>query len=211
MNLLEKIVAISKEAAFAKDLKVSFKEVNYDAWSEASVLKVLRPLMVKHRVWDIVRDIEHMYSDSKSVKIKVTLELYDLDDVDTSIRFCGVGTGWDLVDKDSGKAFTYAVKYAYLKLFHAISGLDSDNEASEQTEEEVRKDAVVILNKLWANNFFHMKAAKEQGVVYLAENKAAFETRARELYQERHSKTQEEKLSDVANMIQTMNTLLNGK
>ena len=207
MTILEKIAAIRDEAKFVKDAKIQTNQGSYDIWTEAAVLKELRPLFKKYRVLPIREQINVAYADAKTIKIVVGMRLYDLDGPETQ-PFTGIGTGFDKVDKDSGKASTYATKDAYLKLFTAVSGLDPDRDSSDLTDAEVRAEAKNLLDKVWESGYFHVKAAKALGLD--PETDGTFDKATAEAtvsYQKRHTEIEEGKIADVANLIDTMKTL----
>ena len=210
MSIYEKIAAIRDEASFTKDQKITNRDgSSYDIWTEAAVLKQLRPLFKKHRVLPVREGIQSMYSDAKTIKVIVTMVMYDLDDLNMSVTFTGMGTGFDKVDKDAGKASTYATKDAYLKLFTAVSGLDSDKDGSDVTDADVRLEATALLDKVYQTGHFHAKAAKANGTdTSIIGWEKTVDEGARSYYQQRVTEITEGKLADVANMVHTMETLL---
>lgn len=209
MSILHKMASIRDEASFFRDDKIQTNQGSYDIWTEAGVLKVLRPLFKKYRVLPIREKIESVYADSKTIKIIVTMRMYDLDDLTQYFYFTGIGTGYDKVDKDAGKASTYATKDAYLKLFTAVSGLDSDKDGSDAQDAMTRAEAKGLLDQLWGKGHFSFKAAKEEGQdTSVAGWEKLVESKARKYYQLRATEIEEGKLADVANMIHTMQTIL---
>ena len=210
MTLLEKIAAIRDEASFNKDSKIETRNGSYDIWTEASVLKTLRPLFAKHRVLPVRQGIEIGYSDAKTIKLIVFMVMYDLDS-DQTIPFTGVGTGFDPSDKDSGKASTYATKDAFLKLFTAVSGMDSDLDSSDKTDGAVRGTGKALLDELYRNGYFHQKAARELGTDMSQDNWATapgIEKKAKIHYQNRLVEIEEKPLGFVGNLCDTMRQLL---
>lgn len=214
MKLIEKLAAISDDFVIDKDMSIqATKDPNgrrYAARSEGLVLGVLKPLLKKHRVHDLVTDITTCYVDANIIKFKVQLTFYDLDSDETLVCW-GPGTGVDNNDKDTGKAFTYAVKNAYLKAFNAISGEDTDNESSEVTEAQARNQALDVLGKMWDKWYFHDVAAKEAEITeepQVAFAMPAIVKRATELFTQKQAKVKTEKIVEVMRMTNTMNTLL---
>ncbi|RLC32365.1 MAG: hypothetical protein DRH37_00725 [Deltaproteobacteria bacterium] len=210
LSLLERIEKVREESSFEKDSKIDTGKGSYDIRTENSVLKTLRPLFKKYRMLPVRESIDVVYSDAKTVKIVAHMVMYDLNDESEPIRFSGIGSGFDKVDKDSGKASTYAVKDAYLKLFIAVSGLDSDADGSDYTDGEVRGSAKALLDKLWEKGHFHFKAAKLKGID--PEKTEGWmdqvDSDARVYYQKGVTRISEGGITDVANDIHTMQELL---
>lgn len=215
MKLIEKLAAISAKAFVEKDMSIqATKDPNgrkYAARSEAAVLEMLRPLLAENRVHELVTDVSTCYVDSVTWKVTVRVTFYDLDS-DETLSCVGMGTGVDKVDKDAGKAFTYAVKNAYLKAFNVVSGEDTDNESSEVTEAQARNQAIDVLTKMWGKWYFHDQAAKELEItagepaeIFAMEPVAK---RALEMFKVRETKAKNEKIGEVMHMTNTMNTLL---
>ena len=209
LTLLERIEQVRDEATFVKDTKIETKRGSYDVWTEASILKSLRPLFKKYRMLPIREKIEPAYADSKSIKVIVTMKMYDLTGESEPITFTGLGGGFDSIDKDAGMASTYATKDAYLKLFTAVSGLDSDLNGSDVTDAQVRANAKNLLDQLWGKGHFHLKAAKLKGVDTSQEEwMNLVDADARIFYQKGATRIEESKIANVANDIHTMQELL---
>lgn len=208
--LLEKIAMIRDEAGFSKDSKIETRGGSYDIWTEPAILKVLRPLFQKHRVLPVREGITSVYADSNHIKVVAHMVMYDLDSLD-SIAFTGLGGGFDNSDKDAGKASTYAVKDAYLKLFTAVSGMDPDQDSSDKTEDSVRAEAKATLGLVFQAWYFHVKAAKAQGNDMTGEGwqtDPEIIAQATRFYQDKLTEIEEKPISHVANLINTMKTLL---
>jgi len=207
-TLLEKLSHIREEATFVKDTKIETRGGAYDVWTEQSILSSLRPLFKKYRVYPVREKVDAYYSDAKTSKVIVYMRMYDLDS-DQTIPFTGIGGGFDKIDKDAGMASTYAVKDSFLKLFTAMSGLDSDLNGSDQTDEAVRAEAFGVISELWKKGHFHIKAAKQDGIDQSVEgwmDKA--NDGATKFYQAGLARLKEGKIQDVANDIHTMRELI---
>lgn len=144
-NIYERLLAISAElATVAKNLDVSVgKGGRYKAVGEADVLRAVKPLEVKHRVYsfpffrEIIESgmIESGYEGSTRKqlfeRIRTVYRFVNLDNPDEFVDITTYGDGIDSGDKSVGKAMTYADKYALLKAYKIVTGDDPDQDASE--------------------------------------------------------------------------------
>ena len=148
MNLFEKMSAIAAEiGVVAKNLDIDTgKGKGYKAVSEVDVLSKVKPIEAKHRVFSypakrsIVDSGEFVTESTYNNKTTQRRQLYlrietvyrfvDMDQPDSFIEITTYGDGLDSGDKATGKAMTYADKYALLKAYKIMTGDDPDQEAS---------------------------------------------------------------------------------
>lgn len=120
---------------------------NFRAISEKAILDVLDPILEKHHYFYTVEikdsrlEIREAYG-AKGKKLQfiatVTIRLIIGTDEFNATWIESVGMGIDDNDKAMGKAYTYAIKYALLKLFRLRYGDDSDFETSTPLITEFR-------------------------------------------------------------------------
>lgn len=120
---------------------------NFRAISEKAILDVLDPILEKYHYFYTVEikdsrlEIREAYG-AKGKKLQfiatVTIRLIIGTDEFNATWIESVGMGIDDNDKAMGKAYTYAIKYALLKLFRLRYGDDSDFEASTPLITEYR-------------------------------------------------------------------------
>ena len=120
---------------------------NFRAISEKAILDVLDPILEKYNFFYTVEikdsrlEIREAYG-AKGKKLQfiatVTIRLIIGTNEFNSTWIESVGMGIDDNDKAMGKAYTYAIKYALLKLFRLRYGDDSDFEASTPLITEYR-------------------------------------------------------------------------
>jgi len=138
------------------DLMKSENGNNFRAISESAILDVIDPIL-KDAGWFYTVEIkksdlqirEAYSAKGKKLQFIATVEIALIfNTVELAchpIRTESVGMGIDDNDKAMGKAYTYAVKYALLKLFRLRYGDDSDFEASQplltEKKEVVQKEA----------------------------------------------------------------------
>lgn len=160
MEFTEIIKKISQDTRLKPDLLKAKNGNNFRAVSESAILDVIDPILRENRVFYTIEvkksqlDIREAYgSKGKKLQFIATVEVrlnfysyanaveFDL------VKTEAVGMGIDDNDKAIGKAYTYAVKYALLKLFRLRFGDDSDFEESEpllleKTKEVSKKEEV---------------------------------------------------------------------
>lgn len=140
MNLHQRINEVKKEVGHVvKDVTVGAGRSSYKAVSHDAVLNAVNDLMIKHGVVTLVSEVETgltrepyqaldyktnaMVTKYRSITTaKVRIKLVNIDDPTDFDYTEGIGQGDDPSDKGAGKAYSYAVKYAYLKLFGLATG-----------------------------------------------------------------------------------------
>lgn len=153
-NIYQRMAAITAELqTVAKNLTVPTGGKNsYKAVSERDILDAVKPLEDKHGVYSYplsrtvlesnLLESEKSYTDSKG-NTTVTQTTTFMTRIETIYRFVNVDNpleyidtvtfaeGIDAQDKGSGKAMTYADKYALMKAYKISTGDDPDQTASE--------------------------------------------------------------------------------
>ena len=150
MNLFEKMQLITNEIGVVeKGLQVRVTDKSsYKAVSERDVLDAVKPIEQKYRVFSlpisrriIAQDVLEKVSEyngktSKTytmyMRIETTYRFYNIDKPDEYIDTITYADGLDTGDKASGKAMTYADKYALMKAYKISTGDDPDKEASAE-------------------------------------------------------------------------------
>jgi hypothetical protein len=188
----------------AKNLTVSTGRNNsYKAVSERDIIDAVKPLEIKHGIYSYPYDrqiIESQTLDSESEyqgkvskkttffsRIKTTYRFVNVEKPDEYIDMVTFAEGIDAQDKGSGKAMTYADKYALMKAYKISTGDDPDQNASEEihysnvragkAEQPMRKQLtpreqlIARLNELGINIHAYAKAnnvtAKTDDATYL--------------------------------------------
>ena len=144
MEFTELINKISQDKRLKPDLLKAKNGNNFRAVSESAILDVIDPILREakwHYTIEIKRsqlDIREAYgSKGKKLQfiatVEIVLNFYEIIGGLSCFQLKqeAVGMGIDDNDKAMGKAYTYAVKYALLKLFRLRFGDDSDFEESE--------------------------------------------------------------------------------
>lgn len=149
MNIFQRVAAITDElGVVAKNLSVSAGKGSYKAVSERDVIDAVKPLETKYRVYSYASDrvilesenleTEKNYNGSVTktttffTRIQTTFTFVNIDNPEDRFTTIVFSEGIDPGDKGSGKAMTYADKYALMKAYKISTGDDPDQNASEE-------------------------------------------------------------------------------
>jgi hypothetical protein len=150
LNIYERLSLITAEIGVVeKNLKVQVnKNSSYKAVSERDVLDAVKPIEQKYRVYSypasrqiVDRDIltkESEYQGTVTrtntlfMRVETIYRFVNIDNPTEFIETTVYGDGLDTGDKATGKAMTYADKYALMKAYKLSTGDDPDKEASPE-------------------------------------------------------------------------------
>ena len=152
MNFSEIIAKVNSNKKLIPDFSKSEKGNNFRAISESAILDVLNPILNEAQLFYTI-EVKNQQLDIKeawgskgkklqfiaTVTLKVTIFCDENEELICSTE--SVGMGIDDNDKAMGKAYTYALKYALLKLFRLQYGDDPDAKASEPLYADKPKEA----------------------------------------------------------------------
>lgn len=147
MNIYEKLSKITSEMKNVnKNLEVGIGKSSYKAVGEADVLKAVKELEEKYRIYSypksrkiVDREIletkktyngQTIESNQIFMRIETIYKFINIDKPDESIEITTYGDGVDTQDKAPGKAMTYGDKYALMKAYKIITGDDPDQNKS---------------------------------------------------------------------------------
>jgi hypothetical protein len=141
-NLFKKMLHIENEIqTVKKELTVKLPNGTYKAVGEIDVLNAVKPIEFKYGVKSlpISREVvELKETETKSgtvnqfIRVKATYRFINVDNPSETLDIESLGDGVDSGDKSSGKAQTYADKYALLKAYKIATGDDPDQDGSEE-------------------------------------------------------------------------------
>lgn len=162
MNIFQKMANITIELqTVAKNLTVATsKNASYKAVSERDILDAVKPLENKYGVYSYpvsrtvlesnLLESESEYSGKVTKKttfmtrIATVYRFVNVDNPDEYIETTTFAEGIDAQDKGSGKAMTYADKYALMKAYKISTGDDPDQTASGETHYKRAKSEGII-------------------------------------------------------------------
>ena len=146
LNIFQRMSAITEEIGrIAKNLTVGSGNNKYKAVGEVDVLNAVKPAEIKFGVYSypasrevietevLTSENEYGKRNSLFLRIKTIYRFVNIDKPEEAIEITTYGDGLDSQDKSTGKAMTYADKYALLKAYKIETGDDPDARASEPT------------------------------------------------------------------------------
>ena len=157
MNIYQKMAAITAELiTVAKSLEVKAGGGSYKAVSERDILDAVKPLEQKYGIYSYpcdreileakVLESESTYNNKTQIKstfftrIKTTYKFVNTDNPEEHITTITFSEGIDTQDKGSGKAMTYADKYALMKAYKISTGEDPDQNGSNSNNYRTQDD-----------------------------------------------------------------------
>jgi hypothetical protein len=160
-NLFKKMLHIENEIqTVKKELTVKLPNGTYKAVGEIDVLNAVKPIEFKYGVKSlpISREVvELKETETKSgtvnqfIRVKATYRFINVDNPSETLDIESLGDGVDSGDKSSGKAQTYADKYALLKAYKIATGDDPDQDGSEEQKTIIKlvsKEQIEIIQGL---------------------------------------------------------------
>lgn len=157
MNLAQKISAVMNDVQYlTKDDRVDAGAgKSYRAITEEKVTSVVRASMLKHGIV-MFPTVMNSHIESETVQtakgerinrithVDVLYRMMNTEDPNDFVEIASCGTGVDTQDKGSGKAMTYAYKYALLRTFAIPTGDDPDKIASDVYTEKLYEDGIEV-------------------------------------------------------------------
>lgn len=148
-NIFQRVAAITDElGVVAKNLNVTDGKGSYKAVSERDIIDAVKPLETKYRVYSYpsAREIlesemletEKTYNNNTTksttyfTRVRTEYTFINIDKPEDRFSTTTFSEGIDPGDKGSGKAMTYADKYALMKAYKISTGDDPDQNASEE-------------------------------------------------------------------------------
>ena len=173
MEFSEIIKKVNRDKRLVPDLMKAENSNNFRAISESAILDVIDPVLSDAGIFYTVEvkeqhlDIKEAFG-SKGKKLQfiasltIKLSFYSDENEEFICATEAVGIGIDDNDKAMGKAYTYAVKYALLKLFRLRYGDDADFEASKPLYLEKPKEEKTKVESEEKTKEISQKKAKEK-------------------------------------------------
>ena len=167
MNIYEKMSLITDEVGVVeKKLNVEInKSKSYKAVSERDILDAIKPIEKKYRVYSypvkreiidkdtLVKEVEYNGNITRTntlfLRLATAYRFINLDNTNEYIDIDTYGDGLDTGDKATGKAMTYADKYALMKAYKISTGDDPDKDASPENgyKKSEKKETIDAVKK----------------------------------------------------------------
>lgn len=152
-NIFQKMAEITNElGTVSKNLNVEVsKTASYKAVSEVDILNAVKPLEYKHGVYSyphetniinqeiVTTKTQYGDRDYYFIRLERIYRFVNVEDPKDYIEVKSYGDGIDTGDKATGKAMTYADKYALMKAYKISTGDDPDKEASDESPKHQSK------------------------------------------------------------------------
>lgn len=145
MNIYEKLLAIQAELGVVeKALKVQTGKGSYKAVSERDVIDAVKPLEAKYKVYSypskrtivdqqiLSQETQNGTRNSLYLRVETEYTFVNIEEPSEKVTITTYGDGIDTGDKATGKAMTYADKYALMKAYKISTGDDPDKDASPE-------------------------------------------------------------------------------
>lgn len=154
MNIYQRIQAVMQDIQYlAKDDQVAFGTTKYKAISEEKVTTCVRSSMIQNGLV-MYPETQEISKEGQITTVNVTYRMVNVDNPNEQIMIASSGQGSDTQDKGSGKAMTYAFKYALLRTFMIPTGEDPDKISSaeldarqQETSDDMLMDQILALAK----------------------------------------------------------------
>lgn len=144
MNIYQRIQSVMQDIQYlTKDDQVSFGTTKYKAISEEKVTTTVRASMIKNGLVMYPETLD-ITKDGQITTVNVTYRMVNVEDPNEQIIVASCGQGSDTQDKGSGKAMTYAYKYALLRTFAIPTGEDPDKISSAELDAKQELENPVV-------------------------------------------------------------------
>jgi len=136
LNIAQRINAAMADVDYIQKEKKS--GMNYSIVSHDAVTAKVRPILQKHGVVYYPRDM-HVEQSGNRTQAVFTVRFENIDDRSDYIDVATFGYGVDPQDKGPGKAMSYGVKYALLKVLGLETGDDPEEVQDKRADHNPNK------------------------------------------------------------------------
>ena len=194
MNIYEKLLAITSEMGKVnKNLTVGEGKAQYKAVGEADVLKAVKELEEKYKIYSYpykrqiidssILQTEKEYKGEVKrgnqifLRIETIYRFVNVEKPEEFIEVTTYGDGVDTQDKAPGKAMTYSDKYALLKAYKMITGDDPDQNPSPDNV-KIEYNKANKITEIEAKSIYELMLRKGLNVVEALERNYGFRNTA---------------------------------
>ena len=175
LNIYQRMLKATEAiGVVAKNLKVDVSKTNsYKAVSERDILDAVKPIEVQCGIYSyphsrevietsVLETVKKDYQTGEAytnkqlfMRIQTLYRFVNVDEPTEYIDITSYGDGVDSQDKATGKAMTYADKYALMKAYKISTGDDPDQEASQELKDvkATKKQIDILLKAYTGDNY----------------------------------------------------------
>ena len=135
LNIAQRISAAMNDVDYIQ--KEKKEGMKYTIVSHDAVTAKVRPILHKHGIVYYPRDM-HVNQSGNRTEASCNVRFENIDDRTDFIDVATFGYGVDGQDKGPGKAMSYGVKYALLKVLGLETGDDPDAVQDERADHEIK-------------------------------------------------------------------------
>lgn len=169
VNAVMRVVGFLEKDKVHEIRKEGKKVGEFDYISHDAVTAAIRPACVRYGISVLPNVVDHN-KDGNRTELTVDTAFINIDKPEEQAVIRTVAYGVDNSDKGPGKAFSYAVKYAYLKFFMLNSADDIEKTDIEHDPADARasnianaETAKIAAQEAWAKTFkTSIEAAKTE-------------------------------------------------
>jgi len=136
-NIAQRLNACMAEVDYIQ--KEKKQGMNYSIVSHDAVTAKVRPILQAHGVVYYPRDFQSAQNGNRT-ELVFTVRFENIDDRTDYIDVATMGYGVDAQDKGPGKAISYGVKYALLKVLGLETGDDPDEVQDNRADHRITTD-----------------------------------------------------------------------
>lgn len=174
LNIFERMAMITNEIkVVAKNLNVKLKSGGYKAVAEVDVINAVKPFEEKYGVYSYPFSRKIIEADNYLkignfeyifLRVETIYRFVNIDKPSEFVDMTTYGDGLDSGDKATGKAMTYADKYALLKAYKILTGDDPDKDPSP--DNEIIEEKKVPITSHQINTIKELLNNEEKNIAY---------------------------------------------
>ncbi len=151
LNIHQRLAATMKSVSYIqkdKEVKTKNGTVMYRVVSHDTVIRETRPHFIDNGIAVVPTVTSHERSGSNLTIADIQVEFINIEKPDDKITVNYFGYGVDPSDKGPGKAISYAVRYAILKVLCLETGDDPENDNVNAKEETITDEQEITLREI---------------------------------------------------------------
>jgi hypothetical protein len=142
-EVMKSVGYIQKDKDIIKNGRVLYRVVSHD-----TVIRETRPHFIEHGITVIPTITDHARQGANLTIANIQVEFVNIDNPEDKITVNYFGYGVDKSDKGPGKAISYAVRYAILKVLCLETGDDPENDTDDAKEETITDEQEINLREI---------------------------------------------------------------